>query len=443
MPSSHALLSPIPGVVAGRPIEGGLHFPELSLVIPRALLAGAPGAERYVSPSGHQLRTVLAPDNGCAPALVDRGGLVKMLATEAAGAGATLQFGRAATGLIRIGNQIAGVATDGGLIQAGVVICAEGEGKALCQEAGLCRDAKPQRYAHTASLELSAPRVQGKDMGRLVTFGKRYTSARDGYGAVVCSKAGRAVVSFTLFSDRPNHHTEESARFYLEEYIDEDPRVRDLLAGSTRLQSSTRQTVIRHAQSTLVRDRFVATGDVLAPHGSMGPIAAIYCGRQAALVAAGAIDSGDTSAAGLAGYESLVREPILAQLEAEDSILSGLLRMTDDELDRLCQSLLAACAATSLFSGRERDIPWEALGRAVRDFPFLARDWAAYRPLRSVERRPAVPFPGDQPGVEARRRSGVARARRCQPGSTAERHSLPVEVCRGAVARGASATCPD
>ncbi len=106
---------------------------------------------------------------------------------------------------------------------------------------------------------------------------------------------GRATVSFTLLAGGVGHHTPESAAFYLDEYLQEDPRVRDLLAGSRCVLQATCRIAIDDGPARAARDGFLGLGDAATPAAHVGVLPAMYLGRRAALVAAEALDSDDVS----------------------------------------------------------------------------------------------------------------------------------------------------
>ncbi len=97
-------------------------------------------------------------------------------------------------------------------------------------------------------------------------------------------------------------------------------------------------------------------------------------GRQAAFMAAEALDAADLSAQALAPYDQLLHETILPNLEAEARIMLGLTKMADDDIDRLCQQLNGSKFTTPFFSNW-RTMAWEMVGWMIRQFPMMIHDW--------------------------------------------------------------------
>jgi len=71
---------------------------------------------------------------------------------------------------------------------------------------------------------------------------------------------------------------------------------------------------------------------------------------------------------------------VLAQLDGESRLLACLTRMTDDELDRLCQSLREVPASTAFFSNW-RTLTWEMMGWIVQQLPRVVQDWERLQSL--------------------------------------------------------------
>jgi flavin-dependent dehydrogenase len=112
----------------------------------------------------------------------------------------------------------------------------------------------------------------------------------------------------------------------------------------------------------------------VTPAGQLGILPAIYLGRQAALVAAEALDEGDTTADYLMAYDRLFRALILPALRAEARTTVALLSMSGDELDRLAE-LLNWLHLPIPFLGYNHNVEWDMVGGLVRQFPLTARDW--------------------------------------------------------------------
>ena len=370
------VIAPVPGFVSGQRTSEGLCFPELDLMIPAALVMGHLSVSRYVSPGGRTFAATFPQRDDFPIAAVDKSALLRLLAGEAAAAGAELRWGTTVTGLLKADGRIVGVRTRQEEIHARVVLSAEGVTRRFTEEAGLYDDTAPtRRYAFIVSEEVEAPAVQAHHVGQLSTLGKRYTSApTPTFGAVVIPAPGRAGIYFSLFADTPRLDTDQSLWYYLEEYRQKDPRVSELFQGARVIRRASVRMTIRQAPRRVVADGFVGVGDSITPGGHVGMIPAIFLGQQAAHCAARAIRTGDLSARGLSEYDRLFHGPFLRGLDTESKIIIGMAEMSDEELDRLSQTLSKINLAPFFF-GRWQPMIVETLKWLVTSLPLILRDW--------------------------------------------------------------------
>ncbi len=366
------VIAPIPGVVSGCRANGTLRFPDLDLTVAPDLVIGSPRVQRYVSPSGYEVRGVFPNRDDFPIAMVDKSALLRQIAEEARAAGADLRFSTSVAGLLEERGGITGVLTPDGEIRSRVVLSAEGVSRELCEQAGLyCRRGRT-RYAFVVSEDLEAPAAQDEDAGQVTTFGQRYTSAAHAVGAVLVPRAGRLHAYFAVTSDEPIAKTEEPLWAHLEEYK-RDPRVRRLFEGSrARTRLGCRMTV-RDAPEKVVRSGFVGVGDATTPGGHLGILPCVYLGQQAARVASDAIAVGDVSANQLLRYDRIFHGRVLRGLETESRIIMALTRMTDEEIDRVCQTL-GRMNMAPFFFGDLGPILAGVAKWGVTSFPLLVRD---------------------------------------------------------------------
>ncbi len=380
-----AAIAPHPGFVSGQRREDGLHFPELDLLIPRSLVVGWPTTQRYISPGGYEMRIVFPSRDDFPIVAVDKPALLRVLAQQAGEAGAELRFGTSVIGLLEEGGRIIGVRTRGEEIRTRIVLSAEGVSRRFCQEAGLYEGAPPTRwYVTIVWQELDAPAIEARQVGQIATFGQRYTSAQRAMGTVDIPTAGRAGVYFSFFSDSPKARTDEPLWFYLEEYKQEDPRVRDLFVGAKVLQKRGCRMVVRDAPPRMIRDGFMGLGDAVTPGGQLGIVPSMYTGWQAAQVAAVAIRAGDTSAEQLAPYDRLLRGSFLRGVETEGRIILGLASMGDQEMDRVCQTF-SKMDLSPFFFGEVWPMARETVRWVGRALPLILRDWKLIRRMMGGE----------------------------------------------------------
>jgi len=372
-------IAPVPGFVSGQRRSDGLHFPELALVIPPALIVGAPTGQRYISPAGYEFQAAFPNRDDFPVAVIDKPGLLRLLAEQASGAGAELRFGTPVLGLLEENGRIAGVRTRAGELRAQAVLSAEGIARRLCVEAGLYGETPPAtRYAFIISQDFEAPAVRSEHLAQITTFGRRYTSASQGFGAVLLPAPGRASAYFSVLSARPQVRADKPLGFYLDEYVQNDPRVRAFFAGARAVHRAGCRLEIRDVPAHVVGDGFLGVGDAVTPGGHLGILPSLYLGQQAARVVAAALQSGDTSAERLAPYDRLFHGPILRGLETEGHIILGLVGMSDEELDRVCQTLSRLNLAPFFF-GDWRPIVGETLRWLARGLPLILRDWRLLR----------------------------------------------------------------
>ncbi len=369
------VIAPVPGFVRGERRGDGLHFPGLDLHIPNDLLVGAPSVQRYISPSGIACEARFPARDDFPIAAIDKPALLRQMAAQAAQAGAELRFGTAVTGLLSEDGRVAGVRTHAGEVRGGAVLAAEGVSRQFTEEAGLYADSPAAtRYAFIVSETLAAPAVREADVGQISTLGRRYTSVdAPCFGAVVLPKAGLAEVYFSVFADAPQAHTEASLWHYLAEYKANDPRISGLLAGAQTLVRAGTRMVLRPVPRRVTADGFIGVGDSVGPGGHVGILPCIFLGRQAGRLAAQALRSGDTSRRALAAFERLYHGPLQRGLDTESKLITGLAAMSDDELDRVCETFSRINLAPFFF-GAWRPMLAETARWLVTSLPLILRD---------------------------------------------------------------------
>jgi digeranylgeranylglycerophospholipid reductase len=389
-----AVLVPAPGFMSGRSMFGGLFFPQVDLWIPESIITAPDTTQRCYSPSGLEYQTIFADTADSTSVIVDKAGLLRLMADQAATKGAELLFGTEVTGLLREGDRIVGVRTSSGDIHASIVMAAEGASSEVCEEAGLyCAPAS--QYVLFVSQEYEAPAVGPLDVGRIVALGGPDGAA--GFATLSMPAPGRATLSLATLIGQPDCAGAESAsqRFSQSE---RDPRFQGLLEGATPTLAarSSYLTPLRETPARLVAKGFIAVGDAATPAGQLGILPAIYIGRQAALVAAEALDENDTTSDYLLAYDQFFHALILPALRAEAKTTVALLTMSNAELDRLAE-LLNWLHLPIPFLGYKHHVEWDVVGGLVRQFPLTSRDWEL---LKRVAGEPdGVPALNDLPAV--------------------------------------------
>lgn len=370
------VIAPLPGFVRGQCTPDGLHFREISLTIPWALVTGTPTRQRYISPGGIVFQATFPTRDDFPIAVINKSGVLRLMAEQASTAGADMRFGTSVTHVLCQAGRVTGVRTHRDEFSAKVVIAAEGVERQFTEEAGLYDTAtSKKRYAFVVSEILDAPAVTADDVGQVSTLGKRYTSvSTPAFGSVVMPAAGTAEVYFSVFTDQPQVHNIKSLWYYLQEYKREDPRIRDLLQDATAIHRAGTRMVLRSIPSRVVLDGFIGVGDSVGPGGHVGIIPCIFLGQQAAQTAVQAVCSGDVSRSALANYEQLYLGPLRHGLDTEYKIITGLANMTDAELDRICETLSRINLAPFFF-GEWQPMLSETLKWVVTGLPLILRDW--------------------------------------------------------------------
>lgn len=352
----NAIILPNHELTPGERALGGLYFPQVDLLVPGSLIISEQAQQKYLAPGGNEFLAGAgsdgSTDSATDGALIDKPGLLRLLADQAQAAGAHFMWGTSAIGLLYQGARVCGIRTAAGDINADIVIAAEGASHALCEEAGLFpNDAHTGRRALVLAQELDAPAVGPGQLGRIVTLGRLYSSAPAGFGTLLMPAVGRAIMMFTLLVDDIDCATASMAWQYLAEFA-HDQRICDLLKDACVVRRSSYLMPMGEAPTSTVRDGLLGVGDSVTPGGYLGILPAIYLGRQAALVAAGALDEGDTTAAALQDYDTFYQELIAPGLQAEARGVEALLEMSDDELDRLSMVLNWLHMPLPFFGGR-------------------------------------------------------------------------------------------
>ena len=238
----------------------------------------------------------------------------RWFADQAVAAGAVLVTSTVATGLTREGGQVTGVRTDrpGGDLAAGVVIACDGVNSFLAKEAGLYRRANPDHFTLGVKEVLALPAAEierrfnicGRDGVDIEVLG--VTGGIPGGGFVYTNLdtiAIGVVVQLTGLA---------RARVRPEELIagfKRHPEIAPLVAGA-ELKEYSAHLIPEGGYDSMPRlagDGMLVAGDAAGMTLATGVWLegvnfAIGSGAAAGTAAGEALDRGDVSAAGLAGY---------------------------------------------------------------------------------------------------------------------------------------------
>ena len=254
------------------------------------------------------------PYNGCTTLRPD---FDAWLAGHAERAGATLLCSTTATGLRRDANgRIVGVRTDrpGGDLDAPVVIAADGVNSFLAKEAGLHHHQGAEHYTLGAKEVLGLPRhviderfgLRGDEGADIEIVGATGDVAGGGF---LYTNAESVAVGVVLSLTELARSGRRPEQFIAE--LKAHPAIAPLVAGGDLKEYSAHLLPEGgyDAMPDLVADGLLVTGDaaglcLAAGIWLEGVNFAIGSGRSAAAAVLDALRSGDTSAAGLAGYRA-------------------------------------------------------------------------------------------------------------------------------------------
>jgi electron transfer flavoprotein-quinone oxidoreductase len=238
----------------------------------------------------------------------------RWFADQAVAAGAVLVTSTVATGLTREGGQVTGVRTDrpGGDLAAGVVIACDGVNSFLGKEAGLYRRANPDHFTLGVKEVLALPAAEierrfnicGRDGVDIEVLG--VTGGIPGGGFVYTNLdtiAIGVVVQLTGLARAGVRPEELIAGFK------RHPEIAPLVAG-TELKEYSAHLIPEGGYDSMPRlagDGMLVAGDAAGMTLATGVWLegvnfAIGSGAAAGTAAGEALDRGDVSAAGLAGY---------------------------------------------------------------------------------------------------------------------------------------------
>lgn len=263
---------------------------------------------------------------------VHRSRFDKWLAGEAKKEGAMLLAGTVALDLIMEEGKVAGVVTDrpGGEVRAPIVISGEGVNAFVSWKRRFGSRPAPNEVALVVKEVVELPEGElasrfgvGEDEGRSYEIFGDITEGCLGYAFLYTNRDTVSIGVGALVSD---FATREIASYDLLERVKRHPAVSPFLAGGKTLEYGGHlipEGGYRRLPQ-VVADGFLMTGDaalmVNAVHRE-GSNFAFTSGRLAGEAALEALDNGDTSAAGLAGYrERLEASFILKDLRSYEDV---------------------------------------------------------------------------------------------------------------------------
>lgn len=307
----HSLREVFPDFEEDAPLERRITCERISL-----MTEDAATTLEYASP------VLGAPE--CASYAVLRGPFDRWLAAKAEQAGAECVFGITVEGLVKDGGRIAGIRAGGDEITADVVILADGANSLLVEDAGLGSRPKPHQMAVSAKETIALPAEVIDDRFRAAAgegtawlFAGDATAGHVGGGFLYTNDES---VSIGLVATLSDLCTAETSLPALLERFKHHPVVEPLLRGGKLVEYSGH--MVPEGGLAMVPE-LVADGCLVAGDAAMlcvnlgyqvrGMDYAVASGRMAAESAIEALEAGDTSAAGLAGYRQRLEQSFVLQ----------------------------------------------------------------------------------------------------------------------------------
>lgn len=376
-----AVIAPLPGFVSGHASEVGITFPEVHLDIPAEMITGRPANQRYISPSGYEMRADFENRSDFPIASVDKSRLLQNMAEEARQAGTEFLFGEKAVDLILEERRVIGVKTMSSRYLARFVIGAEGISRHISHKASIFASnpsALHLQYAFVVAQELFAPSAGEKNIGQITILGNHISGLSRSFCTLVVPRPESASIYFSVFSG----NAVLNAPLPLWEYIgllkNQDPHLVPIVADSQVISRSSCRMTLAPTPQRVSSEGFIAAGDTVSPGGHTGIIAAIYIGQRAAQVAARCIQEGKPDP--LQDYEHFFHGKILNGMRMESRILTAFADMDNEELDEVGRTLVGLNLAP-FFTGEMGFMSKNGVSWVMRDFPNILRNWHLLRKI--------------------------------------------------------------
>ncbi|HTS76677.1 MAG TPA: NAD(P)/FAD-dependent oxidoreductase [Bryobacteraceae bacterium] len=250
----------------------------------------------------------------------------QFLAERACAAGAQIRLGTVVDGPLIKDGFVAGVRTRDQTDAAKIVIDATGYRSALLKQAGL--DPGFERFGVGAEYDLFAPHCD-QDEAVLIVGGV----APSGYAWVFPWGHHRVRVGVGII--HPDHRGRPEE--FLDHLMDELPRLGVNLTGAQPIEKHAGLIPSERFSDRFAGDGILGVGDAAGHASSLlgeGIRWAIYAGRMAGEVAAGALDRGDVSRAALGAFEKKWRKKFGGNLKLAHRINQRIAKWDDATWDR-------------------------------------------------------------------------------------------------------------
>jgi digeranylgeranylglycerophospholipid reductase len=296
---------------------------------------GRTNVVKIVSPSGIEIRISEREVTGKVGYILNRKVFDKFLAVRAAKAGADVMVGAYVDGLIIENGRPNGVKArgmDGKLeVSAKVIVAADGVGSRVARWAGLnttlkLDDIESGIQFQMVGVDFESPSTMEFYLGSKIAPG--------GYAWVFPKGEDMANVGLGVLGSR----TERRPIEYLRDFVARMPnlskgKVVEINGGGDPVSGPIKKTV---------KDNLLVVGDAARQVNALtggGIDSAMRAGNIAGEVAAKAVSEGNTSEKRLSEYEKRWREQMGKRLERYLKAKDVLLSLTDDDLDKLAETL--------------------------------------------------------------------------------------------------------
>lgn len=296
---------------------------------------GRTNAVKLVSPSGIEVRISERKVTGKIGYILNRKVFDKYLATRAAKAGADVMVGTFVEGLILKDGRPKGVKARGMdsrlEVAAEVVIAADGVGSQVARWAGLNTTLKLDDIESGIQFQMVGIDFESPSMSEFY-FGRKISPG--GYAWIFPKGRDMANVGLGVLGSRAQRRPIE----YLRDFVARMPglskgKIVEINGGGVPVGGPIKKTV---------KDNLLVVGDAahqVNPLTGGGIDYAMRAGNIAGEVAAKAVKEGNTSEKKLKEYEKRWRESMARRLERYLKGKEVLLSLSDDELDKLAESL--------------------------------------------------------------------------------------------------------
>lgn len=293
---------------------------------------------RLVSPSGLFIQMSEKKGSGKSACLLDRRAFDRHLAGLAVAAGADIQVGTLVEGLIIDGKKVCGVRTSGPAgrveVRGLVTIAADGVMSRVARWAGIRTTLKPDGLESCVQFRMVGIDLESPDTSEFLLCNR---IAPGGFVWIFPKGENLANVGLGVLPS----HAKRPAIEYLREYVDSKPGLRkgkiiEIHAGGVPVSGPARQSI---------GDGLIAVGDAARHVHALtggGLDYALKGGREAGLVAAGAVVDKDGSVRRLDEYQrrwKQMYEKSLKQYAKIKRVVNGLSDTNYDELMECVQGM--------------------------------------------------------------------------------------------------------